>query len=211
MIDAYYELVHTSIHSRIISSDRLPTLTNTFTHGDTAMSIHVELNQEKFTPKSSGSDANFQSASQLSSGDNQLLLSARDSSATQSSANEIFGQLQLVDDHSAKPEPAKQPVEIAQVKDANDVAARARQAYIDWGSGALGLEAAERVLNGEGPQNPDQSSEDRTRNANAWNNYDGGARGMCLPNRNGTSAEMVSITAGKINGRIELSDGGDCN
>lgn len=175
------------------------------------MSIHVEINDAKVTPHAGESATAFQSASQLSSGDNQLLLSARDTSATQSSVNEMFGQLNLVEDRSGKPEPAKEPVEIAQVKDANDVAARARQAYIDWGSGALGLEAAERVLNGEGPQNPDQSSEDRTRNANAWNNYDGGANGMCLPNRNGSSAEMVSITAGKINGRIELSNGGDCN
>lgn len=176
------------------------------------MSINMEIKEEARVAPETGDSAVFlQSASHLSSADNRLLASARDSGAAQTATSEIFGQLNLVEDRSEKPEPPKEPTEIAQVKDANSVAGAARQAYFDWGSGALGLEAAERVLNGEGPQNPDQSSEDRTRNANAWNNYDGGASGICLPNRNGSSADMVSVQAGKIGGRVELSNGGDCN
>ncbi|MBI1272397.1 hypothetical protein GC174_18380 [bacterium] len=175
------------------------------------MSISAEIQEQSRTTVDSGDlTPGLRNQQILSVGDNQNLITMRDSSTAQSFTDQNFGQVTILDDQTKPQEPSAKPVEVAQVKDANDVAENARRAYYDWGAGLAGLQAAERVLNGEGPLNPDQSSEDRTRNANAWNALDGGANGVCLAARNGSSAVMTNIIAGKINGRVELSDGGSC-
>ncbi len=111
-------------------------------------------------------------------------------------------EINFVNEKSLYPESKDTRIALFEkVEGPQQAAELAARAYVNWGSGALGIQHAEGWLNRTdySPKDPGRAL---TLNANAWN---GNTGGRDLPTRDGTTHHVTAI---KKNGQIQLVDGG---